>query len=88
MSFSEGIARDHTKTYKKRRTPAGHGLLPPQWLNLMSRCAFSATPKTRNKIKSEFLDLLKRVEETVQNSDLEEAYQMSFDLFSWTEKKS
>jgi uncharacterized protein (TIGR02147 family) len=49
---------------------------------------FSATPKTRNKIKSEFLDLLKRVEETAQNSDLEESYQMSFDLFSWTERKA
>jgi hypothetical protein len=49
---------------------------------------FSATAKTRNKIKSKFLDLLKQVEETVQNSDQEESYQMSFDLFSWTEKKS
>ncbi len=49
---------------------------------------FSAASKTRNKIKSEFLDLLKRVEESVQNSDQEESYQMSFDLFSWTEKKS
>jgi uncharacterized protein (TIGR02147 family) len=48
---------------------------------------FSATPKTRNKIKSEFLSLLKQVEETVQGADLEETYQMSFDLFSWTEKK-
>ncbi len=49
---------------------------------------FSASPKTRNKIKSEFLAFLKRVEESVQSSDLEETYQMSFDLFSWTEKKS
>ena len=49
---------------------------------------FSATSRARDKIKSEFLDLLKKVEDTVQTSDQVETYQMSFDLFSWTEKKS
>lgn len=47
---------------------------------------FSANTKTRDKIKSEFLALLKSIEATVQKSDQEESYQMNFDLFSWTEK--
>jgi len=49
---------------------------------------FSATPKARDKIKADFLDLLKQIENTVQKSDQQETYQMSFELFSWTEKKS
>lgn len=48
---------------------------------------FSATERVRDKIKSEFLDLLKRSEELVQGAKQEETYQMSFDLFSWSGSK-
>lgn len=48
---------------------------------------FSATERVRDKIKSEFLDLLQRTEDLVQGSKLEETYQMSFDLFPWTAPK-
>jgi uncharacterized protein (TIGR02147 family) len=48
---------------------------------------FSATERVREQIKGEFLEMLKSIEERVQNSKQEQAYQMSFDLFSWTTNK-
>lgn len=48
---------------------------------------FSATERVRDKIKSDFLDMLKRTEELVQGARQEETFQMGFDLFSWTGPK-
>lgn len=45
---------------------------------------FSATEKVRDKIRADFLELLKRAEAQVTDAKHEEAFQMSFDLFSWT----
>ena len=45
---------------------------------------FSATDKVRDRIKGDFLELLKRVEAEVGAARQEEAYQMSFELFAWT----
>ncbi len=46
--------------------------------------SFSATDKVRDRIKGDFLELLKRAEAEVGGARQEEAYQMSFELFAWT----
>jgi hypothetical protein len=45
---------------------------------------FSANAKIRDKIKAEFLDLIKKSQALTEGTKLEDTYQMSFDLFSWT----
>ncbi|MGK5084489.1 DUF4423 domain-containing protein [Bdellovibrionota bacterium FG-1] len=45
---------------------------------------FSASPKEKKWIQTEFLALLKRIEKTVAKAPATEVYQMSFDLFDWS----
>lgn len=45
---------------------------------------FSATDKVRDRIKGDFLELLKKAEAEVGGARQEGAYQMSFELFAWT----
>lgn len=45
---------------------------------------FSATDKVRDKIKADFLELLKKAEVSVRDARQDGAYQMSFELFAWT----
>lgn len=49
---------------------------------------FSASEKVRDKIRVDFLELLKRSEGLVQESKQEDVYQMNFDLFSWNKKRA
>lgn len=46
--------------------------------------AFSASEDIRTEIQSRFLAYLKSIEDLVSGGPQEEAYQMSFELFSWT----
>ena len=47
--------------------------------------AFSADGRTREKIQAMFLALLKEIQPVVKDAKAEEAFQMNFDLFSWTQ---
>lgn len=58
----------------------------PQKQDYSFSVSFSATEKVREKIKADFLALLKNTESSVLDSKQEEAYQMTFDLFSWTKR--
>lgn len=46
---------------------------------------FTGTEKTRAEIQAKFLDFLKDIEGTVKGAPSEEAYQINFDLFPWTD---
>lgn len=46
--------------------------------------SFSSNEECRLKIQSAFLEFLQKVETWVDGSKLEEAYQLNFDLFTWT----
>ena len=39
----------------------------------------------KNKIHAEFIEMLKKVEQWVGEDSKDEAFQMNFDLFQWTE---
>lgn len=47
--------------------------------------SFSANEEVRDRIQSRFLDFLKQIEGLVKSAPSQGAYQMSFDLFPWTE---
>ena len=49
---------------------------------------FSATESVKDRIRAEFMELLKRVESDVREARAETTYQMSFDLFSWTGREN
>lgn len=46
---------------------------------------FSAEESVRKEIQEEFMKYLKKVQKLVKEAEAKEMYQMSFDLFSWTQ---